>query len=140
MRRLATVLSVATLASCEVCGPPGEPLVDAVIVFEAPPPADRYLRIEMLNAQGEHLTTSSWLTPDEFATTDNNFRHSMGKCDQTLQQSGAFTMRAWLTLSRDAMVPDPLDPQGLTLFDVTCTHERGCIAASDSVRVTVREP
>jgi hypothetical protein len=140
MKLVALAVSLATLASCDPCeGPPPMPYVDAAITFEVAPSADQYLQLEMLNAHGEHLEYSPWFTPDEFAQ-QMPFVYSMGHCDEIMQVSGAFTLRAWLSLSPYSKTPEPADPQGATLFDVSCTETTGCIAEIDSVPVTVRAP
>jgi hypothetical protein len=131
MRPTVSVLALA-MDGCEFCGPPAEPLIDTVIDVEVTPAPNDYLHIEMLNADGAHVTIYS--VPASVAGPRST--HSLGNCDGYPQHSGDFTIRGWVNAQAyDAVEPAPTDPQGMTTVAVTCND--GCYAAHD-VHVYVR--
>ncbi len=127
--RISVIAAVVAGAGCHPCGPPAEPLISVRVDLEVVEPGpDDYLHLQMLNGADQLVTgyDRPVSSIDGFP-----FEHPLGNCDGQPQQSGTFTIRAWLdTQGPGALVPTEGSPAGLDRVQVVC-DAAGCVAARD---------
>ena len=136
--RISVIVAVVVGAGCDPCGPPAEPLITVRVDIDGvvQPGPDDYLHLQMLNGADQLVTgyDRPVSSIDRFP-----FEHLLGNCDGYPQQSGTFTIRAWLdTQGPGADVPTPGAPIGLDRVQVAC-DVAGCVAARD-VAILIAPP
>jgi hypothetical protein len=131
----AGVLALVLHAGCETCGPPAEPLIDLVVTIAVPTDSSQYVHASMLDARGDVVTSTS----RPMVSVDGGTWHSsLGNCDGTPQESGTFTIIAWLDTNPDVLEPRPPQDarQATDLVEVHCSAGDGCFPAR-AARITI---
>ena len=97
----AGVLALLLLhAGCETCGPPAEPLIDLVVTIAVPTGSSHYVHASMLNGKGDVVDSTNM---PMISVDGGTWHRSLGNCDGTPQQSGTFTIIAWVDTNPDVL-------------------------------------